>query len=126
MALILNSRCSLLLGLVTLVSQNLFDHLLDLSLDVGLLVVAVDDLHEDAVLLFNSKGLEPAGQTSALLVKRYKTIHQSGDGVVLADLLLEAFAKGSLVNWWLHVLDVEHEGLFSLVSAVEVATISSA
>jgi hypothetical protein len=83
---------SLLLGLVTLVSQDLFNDLRDLSLDIGLLSAAIDDLHEYAVLFLHAEGLEPFGETSALLIKRYKAVHQSGDSVILTDLLLESFA----------------------------------
>jgi hypothetical protein len=117
---------SLLLGLVSLVGQDLLDDLLDLGLDVSLLGVAVDDLHERAVLFFDTEGLEPAGEGVLLLVKRYKTIHQGGDGVVLTDLLCEALTKGSLVDRRLDIFDVEHEGLLIFVSVVEVTTISSA
>jgi hypothetical protein len=100
--------------------------LFDLALDIALVRVTVNHLHEDAVLFFNTEGLEPFGETSALLVKRYKTVHQGRDGVVLTNLLSEAFTERSLVHWGLNVFDMEHEGLLTLISVIEVATISSA
>jgi len=74
------------------VSQNLFNDLLDLSLNIGLVSTTVNDLHEYAVLFLHAEGLEPFTETSALLIKRNKAVHQGGDSVVLTNLLLQSFA----------------------------------
>jgi len=82
----------LLLGLLGLVSHDLVNDLGDLGLYVGLLGIAINDLHKDAVLVLNSELLEPAAERSTLLIKRYKTVHESRDSVILTNLLLESFA----------------------------------
>ena len=93
-------------------------------MDIFLALVGLDHLKEGTVLILNPKVLQPPGHRPVLLVEGNKAVHQSGDGIVLTDLLVQSLAEGGMVDWGRDVFDVEHETLG--IGAIDITSISAA
>jgi len=86
-------------------------------------LVSINFLQEVSVFFFHSEVCEPPLHAILLLVKSDEAVHKGGNSVVITDLLLQTFAKRSLVYWRLHVFNVVHYKVFFIGGFIIVTAV---